>query len=55
MSWRLSGQRFIIDSYILGNVVFDRVVYKGQKVMRMMPLPSMPCLCWGTTMLCPAA
>ncbi len=39
VSWRLSGQRFIIDSYILGNVVFDRVVYNGQKVMRMMPSP----------------
>jgi hypothetical protein len=39
ISYRLSGQRFIIDSYILGNVVFDRVVYNGNKVMRMMPKP----------------
>ncbi len=39
ISWRLSGQRFIIDSYILGNVVFDRVVHNGVKVMRMMPSP----------------
>ncbi len=39
VSWRLSGQRFIIDAHILGNVVFDRVMYNGQKVMRMMPSP----------------
>lgn len=39
ISYRLSGQRFIIDSYILGNVVFDRLVQNGQKLMRMMPNP----------------
>jgi hypothetical protein len=39
ISYRLSGQRFIIDSYILGSVVFDKVVYNKQKVMRMMPKP----------------
>jgi len=39
VSYRLSGQRFIIDSYILGSVVFDRVIWKGEKIMRMMPMP----------------
>jgi hypothetical protein len=39
VSYRLSGQRFIIDSYVLGSVVFDKLVYKGSKIMRMMPMP----------------
>ncbi len=39
VSYRVAGQRFIIDSYILGNVVFDRLMFNGQKVMRMMPKP----------------
>jgi hypothetical protein len=39
ISYRVSGQRFIIDSYVLGNVVFDRLIHNGQKVMRMMPKP----------------
>jgi hypothetical protein len=33
----LVGQRFIVDSYITGNVVFDRIIYEGQKVTRMLP------------------
>jgi hypothetical protein len=39
VSYRVSGQRFIIDSYILGSVVYDRLMFNGQKVMRMMPNP----------------
>ena len=39
VSFLLSGQRFIIDSYVFANVVFDRIVYKSAKVMRMMPDP----------------
>lgn len=39
VSYRLSGQRFIIDSYILGNVVFDKLIQDGKKLMRMMPNP----------------
>lgn len=39
VSFLMSGQRFIIDSYILANVVFDRIEYKGAKVPRMMPDP----------------
>jgi len=33
----LFGQRFIIDSYITWNVVFDRILHQGRKVLRMMP------------------
>ncbi|HNW59645.1 MAG TPA: DUF3160 domain-containing protein [bacterium] len=33
----LFGQRFIIDSYILGQVVYDKISYDGQKVTRMLP------------------
>lgn len=33
----LCGQRFVLDAYILGNVVFDRIMYEGRKVMRMQP------------------
>ncbi len=39
ISYRVSGQRFIIDSYVLGNLVFDRLIQNGRKVMRMMPKP----------------
>ena len=33
----LLGQRFIVDSYVTGNVVYDRILYQGQKVRRMLP------------------
>ena len=36
----LFGQRFIIDSYIMGNVVYDRILHQGHKVWR--GLPSSP-------------
>lgn len=39
ISFRISGQRFIIDSYVLGSVVFDRLMFEGHKVKRMMPKP----------------
>jgi hypothetical protein len=31
------GQRFVIDSYITGSVVFDRITYQGLKVCRLFP------------------
>jgi hypothetical protein len=37
ISFKLSGQRFIIDSEVLSNVVFDRIIFEEKKVMRMMP------------------
>ncbi|HNR68289.1 MAG TPA: DUF3160 domain-containing protein [bacterium] len=39
VSYRLAGQRFIIDSYIFSNVVYDRIIYQGQKIWRPMPDP----------------
>ncbi|MBN1479875.1 DUF3160 domain-containing protein [candidate division KSB1 bacterium] len=39
VSFRLSGQRFIIDSYILANVVYDRIIFNNIKVWRPMPDP----------------
>lgn len=39
ISFRLMGQRFIIDSYVFSNLVFDRIIYQNQKVWRPMPDP----------------
>lgn len=36
-SFMVMGQRFILDSYITGNVVYDKIMYKGEKVLRMQP------------------
>lgn len=39
VSYKVMGQRFIIDSYVFANVVFDRIVFQGKKVWRPMPDP----------------
>lgn len=39
VSYRLMGQRFIVDSYIFSNVVFDRIIYNGKKIWRPLPDP----------------
>ncbi len=36
-AFMLFGQRFIIDSYITGQVVYDKIVYEGTRVTRMLP------------------
>ncbi len=33
------GQRFILDSFISGNVVFDRILFHGHRVFRGLPKP----------------
>ena len=33
----LLGQRFVIDSYTTGNVVYDKILYNNTKVRRMLP------------------
>ncbi|NOZ02308.1 MAG: DUF3160 domain-containing protein, partial [Deltaproteobacteria bacterium] len=33
------GQRFVIDSYVFHNVTYDRIVYQGKKIQRLMPNP----------------
>jgi len=35
----LLGQRFVIDSYVTGSVVFDKINYEGGAVKRMLPDP----------------
>lgn len=35
--FQLFGQRFILDSFVLSQVVFDSIVFKDNKVKRMMP------------------
>jgi hypothetical protein len=39
ISYRLLGQRFIVDAYIFSNVVFDRIIYQGRKIWRPLPDP----------------
>jgi hypothetical protein len=36
-AFMLYGQRFVIDSYVTGNVVFDRIRYQGAAITRMLP------------------
>lgn len=31
------GQRFVIDSYVTGSVVYDRITYMGNKICRLFP------------------
>ncbi len=33
----LFGQRFVVDSYVTGNVVYDKIIYENTKVLRMLP------------------
>ena len=37
--FQLLGQRFVIDSYVFSNVVYDRITFDGGKPMRLMPDP----------------
>ncbi|MDA3881628.1 MAG: DUF3160 domain-containing protein [Prolixibacteraceae bacterium] len=39
VSYRLSGQRYVLDSHILSNMVYDRIIYNGKKIFRGMPDP----------------
>lgn len=39
VSFRLMGQRFIIDSYVFSNLVYDRITYQGKKIWRPLPDP----------------
>jgi hypothetical protein len=33
----LLGQRFVIDSYVTGSVVYDKIMYQGRKIWRALP------------------
>ncbi len=39
VSYKLLGQKFLIDSYVFSEVVFDRIVYNGEKIWRPLPDP----------------
>jgi hypothetical protein len=39
VSYVFFGQRFIVDSYVFGNVIYDKILHNGQKVPRLMPDP----------------
>ncbi len=38
-SFAFLGQRFVVDSHVFSNVVYDRVIFQGQKVKRVLPDP----------------
>jgi hypothetical protein len=39
VSFKLLGQKFLIDSYVFSEVVFDRIIYEGIKIWRPLPDP----------------
>ena len=39
VSYRLLGQKFLVDSYVLSEVVYDRIIYNGEKIYRGLPDP----------------
>ncbi len=39
VSYKLMGQRFMIDSYVFSNIVFDQITFNGEKIWRPMPDP----------------
>jgi hypothetical protein len=39
VSYKLLGQKFLLDSYVFSEVVYDRIVYQGEKVWRPLPDP----------------
>ena len=36
-SFLLLGQRFVIDSFIMGGVVYDKILFNGNKIVRILP------------------
>ena len=39
VSYKLLGQKFLVDSYVFSEVVYDRIVYKDKKIHRDLPDP----------------
>lgn len=39
VSFRLTGQKFLIDSYITSEVVYDRIIHNNEKIYRGLPDP----------------
>jgi hypothetical protein len=36
--FQLFGQKFVIDSFVLSNVVFDSIIFENEKIKRFMPM-----------------
>ncbi len=47
IQYKLSGQRFILDSYVAASIVYDRIQYQGQKIFRPLPDPVDPMIVLG--------
>ena len=39
VSYKLLGQKFLVDSYVFSEVVFDRIIFNGEKIWRPLPDP----------------
>ena len=39
LSFAFLGQRYVVDSHVFSQVVYDRIVVDGQKILRMLPDP----------------
>jgi len=39
VSFKLLGQKFLVDSYVFSEVVYDRIIYNGTKIWRPLPDP----------------
>lgn len=39
VSYRLLGQKFLLDSYIFSQVMYDRIMFEGKKIYRPLPDP----------------
>ncbi len=39
VSYKLLGQKFLVDSYVFSEVVYDRIIFEGKKIWRPLPDP----------------
>ena len=39
VSFKLLGQKFLVDSYVFSEVVYDRIIFEGEKIYRPLPDP----------------
>lgn len=46
-AFMLFGQRFVIDSYVTGNVIYDKIFYNNKKICRLFPSPLDPMFALG--------
>lgn len=39
VSYKMLGQKFLVDSYVFSEVVYDRIIFEGKKIWRPLPDP----------------